>query len=114
VQTPRRRKLGRELFETRSHAWESLGLGDELLPRSSKRGFSGLLVALLVLSATLFVYYNRRELLPGYGSWVRIATVAVLIVVGSAATHWLVQALSRGSTGASTRRRRERWASWCA
>jgi small conductance mechanosensitive channel len=94
VQSPRRRKLGRELFETRSHAWESLGLGDELLPRSSKRGFSGLLVALLVLSATLFVYYNRRELLPGYGSWVRIATVAVLIVVGSAATHWLVQALS--------------------
>jgi small-conductance mechanosensitive channel len=94
VQTPRRRKLPRELFETRSHAWESLGLGDELLPRSSKRGFGGLLVALLVLAATLFVYYNRGELLPGYGPWVRIATVAVLIVVGSAATHWLVQGLS--------------------
>jgi small conductance mechanosensitive channel len=94
VQTPRRRKLPRELFETRSHAWESLGLGDELLPRSSKRGIGGLLVALLVLAATLFVYYNRRELLPGYGPWVRVATVAVLIVVGSAATHWLVQGLS--------------------
>jgi small-conductance mechanosensitive channel len=86
--------LPRELFETRSHAWESLGLGDELLPRSSKRGFGGLLVALLVLGATLFVYYNRGRLLPGYGPWVRIATVAVLIVVGSAATHWLVQGLS--------------------
>jgi len=94
VQTPRLRKLPRELFETRSHAWESLGLGDELLPRSSKRGIGGLLVALLVLAATLFVYYNRRELLPGYGPWVRVATVAVLIVVGSAATHWLVQGLS--------------------
>jgi small conductance mechanosensitive channel len=94
VQPPPRRKLPRELFETRSHAWESLGLGDELLPRSSKRGFGGLLVALLVLVGTLFVYYNRRELLPGYGTWVRIATVAVLIVVGSAATHWLVQGLS--------------------
>lgn len=94
MQTPRRRKLPRELFETRSHAWESLGLGDELLPRSSKRGIGGLLVALLVLAATLFVYYNRRELLPGYGPWVRVATVAVLIVVGSAATHWLVQGLS--------------------
>jgi small-conductance mechanosensitive channel len=94
VQTPRRRKLPRELFETRSHAWESLGLGDELLPRSSKRGFGGLLVALLVLAGTLFVYYNRSELLPGYGPWVRIATVVVLIVVGSAATHWLVQGLS--------------------
>jgi small conductance mechanosensitive channel len=94
VQTPRRRKLPREFFETRSHAWESLGLGDELLPRSSKRGIGGLLVALLVLAATLFVYYNRRELLPGYGNWVRIGTVAVLIVVGSAATHWLVLSLS--------------------
>ena len=93
VQGPPRRKLSRELFETRSHAWESLGLGDELLPRS-KRGFAGALVGLLVLAATLFVYYNRRELLPGYGQWVRIATVAVLIVVGSAATHWLVQGLS--------------------
>ena len=94
MQSPRRRKLPRELFETRSHAWESLGLGDELLPRSSKRGFGGLLVALLVLAVTLFAYYNRAELLPGYGPWVRIATVAVLIVVGSAATHWLVQGLS--------------------
>jgi small conductance mechanosensitive channel len=94
VQTPRRRKLPRELFETRSHAWHSLGLGDELLPRSSKRGIGVLLVALLVLAGTLFVYYNRRELLPGYGNWVRIGTVAVLILVGSAATHWLVQSLS--------------------
>jgi small-conductance mechanosensitive channel len=82
------------LFETRTHAWESLGLGDELLPRSSKRGFGGALVALLVLGGTLFVYYNRGELLPGYGNWVRIATVAVLVVVGMAATHWLVQGLS--------------------
>jgi small-conductance mechanosensitive channel len=94
VQTPSRRKSPRELFETRTHAWQSLGLGDELLPRSSKRGFGGLLAALLVLAATLFAYYNRRELLPGYGGWVRIATVAVLVLVGSAATHWLVQGLS--------------------
>jgi small conductance mechanosensitive channel len=94
VQRPRRRKLPRELFETRTHAWQSLGLGDELLPRSSKRGIGGLLLALLVLAATLFVYYNRKDLLPGYGNWVRVATVAVLIVVGLAATHWLVQGLS--------------------
>ena len=94
MQPPRRRKLPRELFETRSHAWESLGIGDELLPRSSKRGFGGLLAALLVLAGTLFVYYNRSDLLPGYGPWVRFATVAVLIVVGSAATHWLVQGIS--------------------
>jgi small-conductance mechanosensitive channel len=53
-----------------------------------------LLVALLVLAATLVVYYRRHELFPGYGSWVRIGTVAILIVVGSAAAHWLVRGLS--------------------
>jgi small conductance mechanosensitive channel len=48
----------------------------------------------LVLAGTLAVYYNRQRLFPGYGPWVRIATVAILIIVGSAATHWLVRALS--------------------
>lgn len=91
--TPRRR-IPRELFETRSHAWHSLGIGDELAPRVSRRALVGLLAALLVLAATLVVYYRRHELFPGYGSWVRIATVAILIVVGSAAAHWLVRGLS--------------------
>src|ERR1700709_2910718 len=86
--SPRRPKLPRELFETRSHAWHSLGLGDELAPRVSRGALGGLLVALAILAATLVVYYNRHRLLPGYGQWVRIATVAILIVVGSAASHW--------------------------
>src|ERR1700710_3243255 len=92
--SPRRPKLPRELFETRSHAWHSLGLGDELAPRRSRRGLGGLLVTLAILAAPLVVYYNRHRLLPGYGQWVRIATVAILIVVGSAASHWLVRGLS--------------------
>jgi small-conductance mechanosensitive channel len=90
----RRGRLPRELFETRSHAWHSLGLGEELLPRASRKGLGGLLVAVLVLAATLFVYYDRHRLAPGYGSWVRAGTVVVLVVVGSAAIHWLVQAVS--------------------
>lgn len=91
---PRRPRIPRELFETRTHAWHSLGLGDELAPRVSKRALGGLLAALIVLAATLVVYENRQSLLPGYGQWVRFATVAILIVVGSAATHWLVRGLS--------------------
>jgi small conductance mechanosensitive channel len=91
---PRRRRLPRELFETRSHAWHTLGLGDELAPRFSRRQLGGLLVALLLIAATLFVYYNRRTIAPGYGQWVRAGTVLVLIVVGSAATHWLARGLS--------------------
>lgn len=91
--TPRRR-IPRELFETRSHAWQSLGIGDELNTRFSKKALVGLLAALVVLAATLTVYYRRHELFPGYGQWVRIGTVATLILVGSFATHWLVRGLS--------------------
>lgn len=91
---PRRRRLPRELFETRSHTWHSLGLGDELAPTFSKKALGGLLVALVVLAATLVVYYERRQLAPGYGQWIRIATVVVLVIVGSVATHWLVRGMT--------------------
>ncbi len=86
--------MPRELFETRSHAWQSLGLEEELAPRLSRRTLVELLAALLVLAATLVVYYNRQRLFPGYGEWVRIGTVAVLVLVGSVAIHWLVRGLS--------------------
>jgi small conductance mechanosensitive channel len=86
--------MPRELFETRSHAWHSLGLEEELAPRLSKKTLLGLLGALAVLAATLVVYYNRHTLFPGNGQWVRVGTVAILVIVGSAATHWLVRGLS--------------------
>lgn len=89
-----RRRLPRELFETRSHAWTSIGLGDELAPNFSRKALGGLLLAVLVFAATLVVYYNRREIAPGYGQWVRIGTVVVLVLVGSAAIHWLGRAFS--------------------
>ncbi|HEY6145717.1 MAG TPA: mechanosensitive ion channel family protein [Solirubrobacterales bacterium] len=91
---PRRPRLPKELFETRSHAWHSLGLGDELAPRFSKRQFGGLLLALLVIAGTLFVYGHRHQIAPGYGQWIRFGTVIILVVVGSAAVHWLVRGLS--------------------
>jgi small conductance mechanosensitive channel len=86
--------MPRELFETRSHAWHSLGLEEELAPRLSKKTLVGLLGALAVLAATLVVYYNRHTLFPGNGQWVRVGTVVILVFVGSAATHWLVRGLS--------------------
>jgi small conductance mechanosensitive channel len=92
---PRRRpRLPKELFETRSHAWNALGLGDELAPKFSKRAVGGLLAALLVLAGTLIVYSHRKQIAPGYGEWIRYATVVILVIVGSAATHWLARGLS--------------------
>ena len=79
-----RRRLNRELFETRTHSWQEVGLGHELEATSPGRALGGLLAALTVLAAVLVVYYRRHELLPGYGSWVRAATVVILIIVGSA------------------------------
>jgi len=91
---PPRRRLNRELFETRTHSWQEVGLSHELEPASPGRALGGLLAALTVLAAVLVVYYRRHELLPGYGSWVRAATVLILIIVGSAGSHWLVRWLS--------------------
>jgi small conductance mechanosensitive channel len=89
-----RRRTPRELFETRSHSWHAVGLGEELEYHSPRRAFGGLLVALLVLAGTLFLYDRRHELLPGYGAWVKAATVVVLVIVGSVAAHWLVRSIS--------------------
>ena len=89
-----RRRLPRELFETRSHSWQEVGLGHELETRSSGRAFGWLLAALLAIAATLVVYYRRGDLLPGYGPWVRAATVVILITVGAAGSHWLVRWVS--------------------
>src|ERR1700744_4598877 len=87
---PKRPKLPRELFETRTHAWQSLGLGEEIETRGVSRvSLLGLVIAVLALIATLVVYSHRRQIAPGYGEWFRVGTVIVLIIVGSAAIHWL-------------------------
>ncbi|HVV90779.1 MAG TPA: mechanosensitive ion channel family protein [Solirubrobacterales bacterium] len=91
---PRRPRLPRELFETRTHAWTSLGLGEEIeTQKVSKRTVVGLVVAVAALVATLVVYSHRRQIAPGYGEWFRVGTVLVLILVGSAAIHWLLRSV---------------------
>jgi small-conductance mechanosensitive channel len=71
-----------------------VGLGHELEAQSPGHALGGLLAALVMIAAVLVVYYRRHELLPGYGPWVRAATVVILIIVGSAASHWLVRWIS--------------------
>src|SRR6201995_3813236 len=93
----KRPKMPRELFETRTHAWQSLGLGEEIETRGvSKRSLVGLVVAILALIATLIVYSHRRQIAPGYGEWFRVGTVIVLVIVDSAAIHWLLRSIQPG------------------
>ncbi len=86
-----RRRLPRELFETRTHSWQEAGLSHELETRSQGRALGWLLAALVAIAATLVVYHRRGDLFPGYGPWVRAATVVILVIVGSAGSHWLVR-----------------------
>jgi small conductance mechanosensitive channel len=91
---PKRPKLPRELFETRTHAWQSLGLGEEIeTKKESKSTIVGFVVAVLALIATLVVYSHRHQIAPGYGEWFRIGTVVVLIIVGSAAISLLLRSV---------------------
>jgi small-conductance mechanosensitive channel len=91
---PKRPKLPRELFETRTHAWQSLGLGEEIeTKKDSNSTMVGFVVAVLALIATLIVYSHRRQIAPGYGEWFRIGTVVVLIIVGSAAISLLLRSV---------------------
>src|ERR1700743_1786523 len=90
----KRPKLPRELFETRTHAWQSLGLGEEIETRGvSKSSLVGLVVAILALIATLVVYSHRRQIARGYGEGFRVGPVIVLVIVGSAAIHWLLRSI---------------------
>ncbi|MGH2938235.1 MAG: mechanosensitive ion channel domain-containing protein [Solirubrobacterales bacterium] len=91
---PKRPKLPRELFETRTHAWESLGLGEEIETKKvSKSTMAGVVVAILALIATLVVYSHRRQIAPGYGEWFRVGTVIVVMIVGSAAISLAARSL---------------------
>jgi small conductance mechanosensitive channel len=50
-------------------------------------------IALLLIGAVLFVFSERKELFPGYGLEVRIATVALLVILGWALARSLGQGM---------------------
>ncbi len=91
---PFRRRFRPDLFETRTDAWNSAGLGEELEPIAGKASRRGLLAALLIIAAVLVAYGRRAELAPGYEAWIQVSTVVVLVIAGSAAATWLGALLS--------------------
>ena len=80
------------MFETRTEAWREAGLGSEIDAQDARRARREFVVLAALIVGVFFVFSQRRELFPGYGTQVRVATVVLLIIFG-----WgLARALGRG------------------
>ena len=90
----------RRAFESRTEVWREAGLGSEIDRAAARRGREGAVIALVLIGAVLFLFSERKELFPGYGLEVRIATVALLVILGWA----LARSLGRGMGPALYRR----------
>jgi small conductance mechanosensitive channel len=88
------------MFETRSEAWREVGLGAEIDHRTAQRARGQVVVIGVLIAAVLVVFNRRRDLFPGLGTQVRIATVVALVVLGWA----LARALGRSIAPALFRR----------
>lgn len=90
----------RAAFESRTEVWREVGLGSEIDRREAHRAQRVTVVAIAAIAAVLFLFSERKELFPGYGTEVRIATVVLLVVLG-----WsLASALWRATSPALYRR----------
>jgi small conductance mechanosensitive channel len=96
----RQERLRRRMFETRSEAWREVGLGAEIDHRTAQRARGQVVVIGVLIAAVLVVFNRRRDLFPGLGTQVRIATVVALVVLGWA----LARALGRSIAPALFRR----------
>ncbi len=71
------------MFETRSHAWEKVGLAKQVSQETVRRARTEAVVLLGALVAVLVVYSNRKTLFgAGLNTPVHIATALALVVIG--------------------------------
>jgi small-conductance mechanosensitive channel len=93
---PRRPNLDhmpRIMPPTRSHAWREVGLARQLSAKAVKRARVELAILATVLSVTLVLYSQRRELF-GLDLPIRIITVVVLVILGWAIARDVGRALA--------------------
>ncbi|HEX3262914.1 MAG TPA: mechanosensitive ion channel family protein [Solirubrobacterales bacterium] len=87
-------------FETRTELWRQVGLGAEVDRRDAKRARGGVVVLAALIAGVLILFTNRGALFPGLGTYVRVATVAALVILG----WWMARLLGRGLAPALFRR----------
>jgi small conductance mechanosensitive channel len=96
----RRLSDARRAFESRTEVWREVGLGAEIDRRQAQRARGEVVVVLALIGGVLIAFNNRNDLFPGGGTPLRIATVAILVILGWA----LARALGRGAAPALFRR----------
>jgi small-conductance mechanosensitive channel len=79
-------------FESRTELWRQVGLGAEVDRRDAKRARGNVVVLAALIAGVLILFSNRGTLFPGLGTYVRIGTVAALVILG----WWMARSLGRG------------------
>jgi small conductance mechanosensitive channel len=79
-------------FESRTELWRQVGLGAEVDRRDAKRARGNVVVLAALIAGVLIAFSQRNTLFPGMGLYVRIGTVAALVVLG----WWMARSLGRG------------------
>jgi small-conductance mechanosensitive channel len=87
-------------FETRTDLWRQVGLGAEVDRRDAKRARGSVVLLAALIAGVLVLFTNRGALFPGLGTYVRVATVAALVILG----WWMARSLGRGLAPALFRR----------
>jgi hypothetical protein len=82
------------LFESRTEVWREVGLGGEVDRAQAKRAGGGVIITLALIVGVLVLFSQRRELFPGMGTEVRIATVVLLVMLGWALARSVAQDLA--------------------
>src|SRR5437660_1443400 len=80
---PDRSAQMRDMFKTRSHSWEEVGLSRQIGEQSARRARRQAAVLLPALAGILVVYSYRQELFgTQFDFAVRILTVIALVILG--------------------------------
>jgi small conductance mechanosensitive channel len=85
----------REMFKTKSHSWQQVGLATQLRQEAAQRAKRARreLIVLVPLFAGVIVLYAERSQIKDYSLYIRIATVILVILLGWALARALGRAL---------------------
>jgi small conductance mechanosensitive channel len=81
-------------FESRTEVWRQVGLGEQVDKAQAKRAHRHALLFIALIALVLVAFDRRHDLFPGGGTPVRVATVALLVLLGWALARSVGQGLA--------------------